>query len=169
MTLVFIIKIALYSYICYKIIKNMDIEKSIKFFLFAGLSILPIAFGLIAFDYNSLRDFQLVKDFGITTSLISISLVYTGVSIIIRLLMISMGVFFKDKKIKDVAKNSPFLEMFYVSCVDAFIYSSIPIIITYYRGGDFIIFVQNSILVWLMILLYFIIWVIIAKNKIKVS
>ena len=147
----------------------MDIEKSIRFFLFAGLAVFPIAFALFFFNYERLCEYQIIKDFGITKSLITISLTYTGISIIIRVLMYSMGIFFKDKTIFEFIKNCSFLEIFYVSCVDTFLYSSIPIIITFVRDGDFISFIKTSVLILGIILLIWTVWFFILKNKLIVK
>lgn len=164
-----LIKIAVIFYVCYKLMTSMNTEQTIKFGLFTGLSILPIAFGLLLFDYSILNSYNLINDFGITVSLIAIALAYTGVSILIRIFMYSMGILFKDKSISGLIANSTFLELFYIACVDTFIYGAMPIVLTVYLKGNFIHFVQNSILIWAAILAWFVLWVFILRNKLKIQ
>lgn len=135
----------------------MDIERTVKFFIFALLALLPITFGFIFFDYSKISKLQLVNDFGIQTSLIAIAILYTGVAIIIRILMYYILGFLKDKNLIEIIKESTFLNIFYVSCVDVLIYSSIPIILTFSLDGNFIHFIGNSLIIWGII---FIIWII---------
>ena len=159
-----IIIIGFIFYICYQTFNNMDIEKTLKFSLFAGLSLLPAALGLLLFDYTCLYKFQLIKDFE-KTSLIAIVLVYAGIAVLIRLLMYSALNLFKDKQVRMIANTTNFMTLFYIVCVDVFIYSSIPIIITYYKHGSYIHFIQNTLLVWFLIFIYWILWMLKWKNK----
>lgn len=165
-----IIKLIIIAYICHLIFNKMDIEKSVKFGLFSILGLIPITLGFIMFDYNRLFTFDIINRFN-NISLIAIAIVYFVLSIIIRMLMYSTTLFFKNDSIRNVAEKTNFITLFYICCADVFIYGSIPIIINYYIKGDFINFLQNSLLVWGLIFLYFIIWsIIINSDKInKVS
>jgi len=165
-----IIKFIIIAYICYLIFNKMGIEKSVKFGLFSVLGIIPILLGFLMFDYDRLFDFDIINRFG-DKSLIAITLVYFAISILIRMLMYSTTLFFKNNDIRYVAETTKFITLFYICCIDVFIYGSVPIIINYYVKGDFINFLQNSFLVWGFIFLYFIIWsIVMNSNKInKVS
>ena len=165
-----IIKLIIIAYICYLIFKKMNIEKTVKFGLFSILGLIPIGLGFIMFDYNRLFTFDIINRFG-NISLIAIAIVYFALSILIRMLMYSTTLFFKNNDIRNVAETTNFITLFYICCADVFIYGSVPIIINYYVKGDFINFLQNSLLVWGLLFLYFIIWgIVINSNKInKVS
>lgn len=143
----------------------MNIEKTVKFFVFALLALLPIVLGLMFFDYNSLNKFQLIRDFGINNSLIAIAVSYTGVAICIRLAMYYALGIVKDKRVLDIISESSFMDIFYVSCAEVLFYSSIPVILTYYLKGDFIAFISHSLIVWGVIFTFWIVWLLVIRNK----
>lgn len=143
----------------------MDIEKTVKFFIFAFLALLPVVAGLIFFDYSELKNIQLFQDFGRNTSIIGVVIIYTIIGIIIRMTMYYMLGFIKDKGILDAIETSSFMDIFYISCVELFLYSSIPIIITFASKGNFIHFIGNTLIVWVIIFVFWIIWILLIRNK----
>ena len=155
----------LFVYICYKLLINMDIEKTVKFFIFALLALLPITSGLLFFDYSPINELQIVQDFGKNISLIAISLIYTGIAVIIRMLMYYILGIMKDKDIQEAINDASFLDIFYLSCAEVLIYSSIPVILTFYLKGNFIHFIGNSMIIWGIIFVLWLLWVLVFRKK----
>lgn len=146
----------------------MKLENYIKFGLFVIIALIPISLGFVMFDYSKLYSCKIINEFG-KMSLIAIAITYLSISILIRILMYSMTLFFKNEKIRTFANSISFMTLFYTCCFDVFIYGSIPIIITYYVKGNFISFLQNSVLVWVLIFIYWVIYCLVINKSKKVS
>jgi len=142
----------------------MDIEKNIKPFMFIVLALIPAILGFVFFEYDILYKNKIIFEMK-PFSLIAICIIYTVLSVFIRILVYSTGIFFKDKSIKEFVQKATFIEFFYAGCVDVLIYSSIPIIITFVQKGNYIDYLKNTFLIWGLLFLYWIIYVLIFRNK----
>lgn len=147
----------------------MDMEKSVKFFLLAGFAFLPMLAAYFMFDYKSLFDYNIAKEFSRVTVLISVAVIYTGVSILFRFLGREMLHLVKSKELSEGINEMGFMQWFYTSCIDTVIYGAIPIVINYLWGKDVLDFFTYTLLVYAASFLWFLICILIARGLNKAA
>lgn len=167
-----ILLIVLLLYLSYKIIKTMDIKKSLEpiFFVLLAFSIPSIA--LFLFDYSAIKSLDVYKDFG-NISILAILFIYVTVVVFVRIVNNNIAIksFVKEGKYKrNNSGDDEIIGFIYMACIDIIVYGIIPIIITYLSKKDYLYFLGISFIWFLLLLLMALIGYLlvkIAKNDIN--
>lgn len=132
----------------------MDIPKYYKFFMFMGLSFLPITLSFVFFDYSCLDKYKIIKEF-YPYSLLAVAIFYTIISLFFRLFLYVYIDIINIKKDYINLFEMKWDELLYMVSAESFIYGAIPFIITLYQKNNVIGFMTNSAIVWVGFVLVF--------------
>ena len=153
-------------YICFKFFKMDAITKYFESILFLIIGVVPACIGLLLFDHSALSQSDILKSAGMWFW-VGICLLYTATLTLFYKMNISLThpLVWKTLGITYVPSQEDWKPTF----LQMFLYSSISDLITWFKGGNFIHFIGNSLIVAISVNILLVISFLMIEKGIKIQ